>query len=169
MKKIETGVNTLGFKEVKVSDKRLKAGVNTIIETFKKEEMSGKIYNQEKFRQQLLFEGISNDKRTGTDGDWMYESEKDELFIMAEVKQFGKEITLGQKILMKNLVKYMGGPYKTYGFVLWHDTPSDKDIELKDTLVREVYYKDAKGNVAVKSYERKTVSFKDAFDMLKKC
>lgn len=169
MKKRDTGVNTLSFKEVKQSDKRLKEGIEIITQTFKNEDMSGKIYNQEKFRQQLLFEGISNDNRTGTDGDWMYESEKDELFIMAEVKEFGKDITLGQKILMKNLVKYMGGPYKTYGFVLWHNAPSDKDIELKDTLVREVYYKDTKGNVAVKSYERKTIYFKDAFDMLKKC
>jgi hypothetical protein len=129
---------------------------------------AGKIYNEEKFRQQLLFDGISDDRRTGTDGDWLYESKKDGLFIIAEVKEGGKEITKGQEILMKNFVKYMGGVYRTYGFVLWHNSKSSEDILLKDTLVREVYYKDSNGSLRVKDYEDKTVKFKDAFDALKK-
>ena len=34
MKKRDTGVNTLSFKEVKITDKRLKSGVDTIISIF---------------------------------------------------------------------------------------------------------------------------------------
>lgn len=39
MKKIDLGVNTLGFKEVKITDERLKAGVDTIINIFSTEEV----------------------------------------------------------------------------------------------------------------------------------
>lgn len=168
----DLGVNTLAFKEVNISDERLKEGLNKITKIFKKETMeTGKIYNEKKFRQQLLFDGISNDKRTGTDGDWIYESKKDGLFIMAEVKEYGKELSIksGQGILMENLVMNMGGCYKTYGFVLWHNVASSEDILLKDTIVREVYYKDTEGKFKVKTYKGKTIKFKDAFDMLKKC
>jgi len=173
MKSTENGkdiwMGVLDYKEVKLTDERLKKGVDTIINIFKKEDMSaGKIYNEEKFRQQLIFDGISNDKRTGTDGDWLYESKKDGLFIIAEVEESGKEITKGQEILMKNFVKHMGGGYRTYGFVLWHNSKSSEDISLKDTLVREVYYKDSNGSVGVKDYKDKIVKFKDAFDALKR-
>ena len=171
MKKRDTGVNTLSFKEVKITDKRLKGGVDTIIKTFKKEDMNapGKVYNQEKFRQQLLFDGISDDKRTGTDGDWIYESKKDKLFIMAEVKEYGKEVTIGQKILMKNLVENMGGVYRTYGFVLWHKSESSEDILLKDTIVKEVYFKGKDGKVMEANQLEKGITFRQAFDMLKLC
>ena len=167
-------VNTLSFKEVKITDERLKSGVDTIINTFKKEDKDmkkqpGKIYSQEKFRQQLLFDGISDDKRTGTDGDWIYESKKDKLFIMAEVKEYGKEVTIGQKILMKNLVENMGGVYRTYGFVLWHKSESSEDILLKDTIVKEVYFKDKSGKVVEANQLEKGITFRDAFDLLKLC
>ena len=173
MKKKDMGVNTLGFKEVSRTDDRLKDGIDTIIKTFNKEDKdmgtAGKIYNEEKFRQQLLFDGISDDKRTGTDGDWIYESKKDRLFIMAEVKEYGKEVTIGQKILIKNLVENMGGVYRTYGFVLWHKTASDKDILLKDTIVKEVYFKDKSGKVVEANQLEKNILFRDAFDLLKLC
>tara|TARA_R110000787_G_scaffold59458_2_gene134732 strand:+ start:735 stop:1250 length:516 start_codon:yes stop_codon:yes gene_type:complete len=171
MKKTELWTNTLGFEEVKITDKRLKGGVDTIIKTFKKEDMNapGKVYNQEKFRQQLLFDGISDDKRTGTDGDWIYESKKDKLFIMAEVKEYGKEVTIGQKILMKNLVENMGGVYRTYGFVLWHKSESSEDILLKDTIVKEVYFKGKDGKVMEANQLEKGITFRQAFDMLKLC
>ena len=171
MKKTELWTNTLGFEEVKITDERLKGGVDTIIKTFKKEDMNapGKVYNQEKFRQQLLFDGISDDKRTGTDGDWIYESKKDKLFIMAEVKEYGKEVTIGQKILMKNLVENMGGVYRTYGFVLWHKSESSEDILLKDTIVKEVYFKGKDGKVMEANQLEKGITFRQAFDMLKLC
>ena len=172
MKKRDTGVYTLGFEEVKIYDQRLKSGIDTIIKTFKKEDKdmeAGKIYNEEKFRQQLLFDGISDDKRTGTDGDGSYESKKDRLFIMAEVKEYGKDVTIGQKILMQNLVENMGGVYRTYGFVLWHNSKSSEDILLKDTIVKEVYFKDKEGKVVEANQLEKGITFRDAFDLLKLC
>ena len=39
MKKRDTGVNTLGFKEVSRSDKRLKSGLDTIVKIFSTEEV----------------------------------------------------------------------------------------------------------------------------------
>ena len=42
MKKRDTGVNTLGFKEVSRTDKRLKSGLDTIIKVFSTEDKKTK-------------------------------------------------------------------------------------------------------------------------------
>ena len=42
MKKRDTGVNTLGFKEVSRSDKRLKSGLDTIVKIFSTEDKKTK-------------------------------------------------------------------------------------------------------------------------------
>ena len=85
---------------------------------------------------------------------------------MAEVKEYGKPITDGQMYLMKNLVKHMGGPYDTYGYVLWHEVKEDEDIILKDTIVKE-FYAMIDGKLETVDCLSKRITFKEAFDKLK--
>ena len=116
------------------------------------------IYNQKKFRQQILFEGLPqdpNDKRHGTDIDFEFENGK--VWIKAEVKQHGKKITTGQKILFERFARNVKN-YKVYCFVIWHNVPADKDIYIKDCFVAAVFW----GNKWI-DYRAKNKNFKEVF------
>ena len=98
------------------------------------------IINQDKFRQALLFEDLRDDTtdyRTGTDIDFEYEDGK--LWIKAEVKEYGKEITTGQRILFERFVENLSN-YKAFACVLWHGTPPEEDIYIKDCYLVRYYW-----------------------------
>ena len=120
-----------------------------------------KIYNQIKFKQSILFEDLLNDlsdKRTGTDIDYMWEN--GEIYIFVEVKEYGKKIPTGQKILFERLSKDIVYK-KVYCFVLWHNNLDGSDIPLRDCLVAGVYW----GNTWI-DYRYKNVYFKTAFNKI---
>lgn len=91
------------------------------------------IYNQELFRQKVLFKGINayNEKETGTDVDWEFENGK--TWIRCEIKEWGKPLTVGQEILMKRFVKSVSYQ-NVWCFLLWHTAKPNEDIVLANTI-----------------------------------
>ncbi len=121
------------------------------------------IVNQQKFRQALLFEDLRDDptnRKTGTDIDFEYEDGK--VWIKAEVKQMGKKIPKGQKLLFERFADNIGN-YTAVCFVLWHNVPPNEDIKIKDCLVAAYYWNG--GTVREWHDTRdKKMTFKTAFE-----
>ena len=123
------------------------------------------IVNQQKFRQALLFEDLRDDPtnlRTGTDIDFEYEDGR--LWIKAEVKQMGKKIPTGQRILFERFVNNLSN-YTAVCFILWHNVPSDEDIKIKDCLVAG-YYSNVGSARKWHDVRHKKITFKRAFKHL---
>ena len=123
------------------------------------------IKNDEKFRQSLLFEGLRldpKDKRTGTDIDFEYEDGK--IWIKCEVKEYGKNITTGQKILFERFHNNLKN-YKVFCFLLWHKKQPSEDIYIKDCIVSKLYHNNKWINVIDKQGER---TFKEIFNEIAK-
>ena len=119
------------------------------------------IYNETKFKQGILFEDLlddSEDKRTGTDIDYMWEN--GEVYVFAEVKEYGKKIPLGQKIVIERLARDLQNK-KVYGFLLWHYCDENTDILIKDCLVAAIYW-----NNKWIDYRDKLINFKTAFNKI---
>tara|TARA_R100000655_G_scaffold29928_2_gene60483 strand:- start:893 stop:1294 length:402 start_codon:yes stop_codon:yes gene_type:complete len=119
------------------------------------------IYNETKFKQGILFEDLlddSEDKRTGTDIDYMWEN--GEVYVFAEVKEYGKKIPLGQKIVIERLARDLEKK-KVYGFLLWHYCNENTDILIKDCLVAAIYW-----NNKWIDYRDKLINFKTAFNKI---
>ena len=123
------------------------------------------IVNQQKFRQALLFEDLRDDqtnRKTGTDIDFEYEDGR--LWIKAEVKQMGKKIPTGQKLLFERFADNIGN-YTAVCFILWHNAPPSEDIKIKDCLVAAYYW----NRGAVRKWHdvrHKKIPFKTAFKHL---
>lgn len=119
------------------------------------------IYNWQKFKQSIIFKGLrfdGDELRTGTDVDFEYEDGK--VWIRAEVKQYGKDILTGQKILLERFANNMKN-YDVYCFLLWHKQPQNEDVEIKNCIVKKVYY-----NKTWHDKEHEQISFKKAFNKI---
>lgn len=143
--------------------------------------MNGIIINESKFKQGILFRWLREDPkdlRTGTDIDFSYEGKvKDEdgkfirndngqlkrVWLMGEVKEYGKAITRGQEILFENFCNNMKGGYECYALLLWHREDSDKDIYIKDCIVAKLYHNGKWSDVIAKRGE---VTFKEVFNKI---
>ena len=124
---------------------------------------NGEIRNVIKFKQGVLFSGLRddpNDKRTGTDIDFEYEDGK--VWLRVEVKEYGKPITTGQRILFERFCNNLKN-YDVYAFVVWHKSASDEDVYLKDCIVSKIYHK-GKWKDVIKL--RGEVTFKEVFNKL---
>ena len=122
------------------------------------------IVNQQKFRQALLFEDLRDDLtdyRTGTDIDFEYEDGR--LWIKAEVKEYGKEITTGQRILFERFVENLSN-YTAFACVLWHAAAPEEDIYIKDCYLMRYYWKSPQGCKWITP--DKPIPFKKAFKHL---
>ena len=124
---------------------------------------NGVIKNESKFKQGLLFSNLrdnKNDKRTGTDIDFEYEDGK--VWLKVEVKEYGKPITIGQRILFEKFCKNIEN-YDAYGILAWHNSGDDEDIYLKDCIVAKIYHKGKwKDVIALKG----EMTFKEVFNKL---
>ena len=93
----------------------------------------------------LLFDGLQenpNDKRTGTDADFIYEDGN--VFIIGEVKREGTELNTGQQILMERLAERLTGYEKVIPVFCSH--PAIKYGEcvlIADCKVEKYYNKGA--------------------------
>lgn len=125
---------------------------------------NGVIKNESKFKQGLLFSNLrdnKNDKRTGTDIDFEYEDAK--VWLKVEVKEYGKPITIGQKILFERFCDNIQN-YDAYALLVWHNSADDEDIYLKDCIVSKIYHKGKwKDVIALKKRE---ITFKEIFNKL---
>jgi hypothetical protein len=115
----------------------------------------------QKFKQSILFKGLRIDGdefKTGTDIDFEYEDGK--IWIKAEVKEYGKDILTGQRILFERFAKNIK-KYEVYCFLLWKKKPQNEDIYIKDCIVKKVYY-----NKKWHDKEQHQISFKKAFNKI---
>lgn len=129
----------------------------------------GDILNDVKFKQAILFKGINedeDDKKIGTDIDWMYEDGK--LWVVAEIKEYGKELPTGQRILLERFCNNLAN-YKTFILLAWHKAPPNEDIDLKDCIVSKIYYKGIYKNKwkNVIGLKGKELTVKEAFSSFK--
>ncbi|GAP07114.1 hypothetical protein ATHL_01982 [Anaerolinea thermolimosa] len=97
------------------------------------------IYNDTKFRQKLRFPRL-NISTTLTDMDFVIEK-SNILFVFGEVKETGKDLAWGQKILYERVIDAINyNPEKRAIFLqVWHHNPPPDDILLEDTVVVKAY------------------------------
>ena len=89
----------------------------------------------------LLFDGLHvdpNDKRTGTDADFIYED--GEVFIIGEVKREGTPLHKGQRILMERIAERLTGYDKVIPVFCSHPAIEYGDSVLIALSVVEKYY-----------------------------
>jgi hypothetical protein len=63
-----------------------------------------------------------------------------ELFILLEGKLVGKDLPNGQKMAIENLCASINASKMIVAIVFEHDTPIESDVDVKNCLVRAVYY-----------------------------
>ena len=98
--------------------------------------MERKIHNQEKFRQQILFEGLESGKVSYTDIDFIREIDNKYL-IIGDVKSSGQKLPIGQKLTIERLCDK---DWKfSLGVIVEHNVPVTDDVYLKDCSVVEIY------------------------------
>ena len=99
------------------------------------------IYNPKKARQLLLFEDISKDGVGMTDIDGLIEY-KDRALILFEVKYRGKEVPVGQRLVLERMVNNASKAGKlAIAVVAEHEVEDpDKPVMMRTCNVREIYY-----------------------------
>ena len=122
--------------------------------------MDRTINNQKRFKQQLLFEGTERGNICFTDVDFIQEIDNHS-FIIGECKVKNNPLTQGQKWIIERLCDKPNWT-RFVGVVVEHDVPTDRDVRLTDTIVREVY----KGNKIWDNVLDKKKTFKDFYDHL---
>lgn len=93
------------------------------------------ILNNEKFKRPIYFEGLTIGNKTGSDVDYLYEDKGH--FLIAELKEEGKELPTGQRLLIENLVTKNTYPFSV-GLVLWHEPELNK-IYIKDCDIHKMF------------------------------
>lgn len=63
-----------------------------------------------------------------------------ELFILLEGKLVDKDLPMGQKIAIEHLCAAMSPPKMIVAIVFEHETPTENDVDVKNCLVRALYY-----------------------------
>lgn len=99
------------------------------------------IYNPKKARQLLLFEDISKDGVGMTDIDGLIEY-KDRALILFEVKYRGKEVPIGQRLVLERMVNNASKAGKlAIAVVAEHEVEDpDEPVMMRNCNVRELYY-----------------------------
>ena len=109
------------------------------------------IYNKARFYQKVVFAGMDN-KLAGTDIDYVCDI-KGKAMVYAELKANNTKITVGQEIMMKNIVKSSKIP--CLFIMATHKTPTThKDIVFSEAKVAFVYH-NLHGDLLVKSETNK--------------
>ena len=114
--------------------------------------MIRKIYNQKRFKQPLLFEGLESGKVSYTDVDFIREIDNKYL-IIGEVKTRGTVVPIGQRLLIERLCDKNWK--EAVAVIVEHTVPVEEGIQLKDTLVREYRFANKEWTV-IKTDEQKT-------------
>ena len=99
------------------------------------------VFNPQRAKQLLLFEGVSSDGLGMTDIDGLIEY-KDRALIFYEIKGSGKAVPMGQRLALQRLVKDADRAGKlAIAVVAEHGVEdAEKPVFVKDCKVREIYY-----------------------------
>ena len=98
------------------------------------------IYNSNKVKQSIDFTNIQWGKIHPSDIDAVLEF-NNELLILIEVKQKGKEIPTGQRLMLERICDSWHTK-KALVLLVWHDFKNEKiDIPLDECIIEKVYFK----------------------------
>lgn len=107
--------------------------------------MSSLVKHEQRFKQPVLFDGLFGKevKTTGSDIDWIWESTKEGVFVVAEVKAYGKPLSVGQDILLRRMVDSAidSGLYKKgVALLLWHKIEdANEPVLIRDCMIASTY------------------------------
>ena len=102
--------------------------------------MSTLVKNFEKLSRPIIFDGLKSRTCSLTDIDGVLEY-YNKYLILTEVKEAGKDITIGQKIVNTRIVDAWNkaGEDKVGVVILTHHNPTDSTIILANTTISKVY------------------------------
>jgi hypothetical protein len=109
------------------------------------------IHNHDKFNQKIDFSSFGTKSTTDIDAIHDFNGK---LWMVLEAKTVGSDITLGQHILLQNLVKSLGATRPTFAVVAHHDVKASEAITGNNLSVSTVYSSGPRvaGNVTVYEY-----------------
>lgn len=101
----------------------------------------GKVNFPGAFGQQLLFEGCRWGNCTPSDIDACIEFDG-RLFLFIEVKQWGMEPPVGQRLMLEHIVQatLQKPGVSAFALLAWHNTPAPEPIRLEDCIVASYYH-----------------------------
>jgi hypothetical protein len=105
------------------------------------DENRGKIKYPDRYKQLISYEGLERHRHiTPTDLDGIIDY-RGNAFIIIECKLEYKEIDLGQKMAIENLINSLSEAGKmAICYIIRHNLPSEKIIIAKDCLVSDSYF-----------------------------
>lgn len=118
--------------------------------------MSTLVKNMEKLQRPIIFDGLKSGNISPTDIDSVIEL-WNKFLILFEVKELGKDITIGQKITTTRIIDSWNLDKNKTGIVIFaQHNPEDKEILLAECKVNKIYmdgeWKSINKNVDVKSF-----------------
>jgi hypothetical protein len=121
----------------------------------KKQKMSQSLVkNMSKLSRPIIFDGFTP-KFQLTDIDFVWEL-KNKFLILGEVKEFGKDITIGQAITTTRIVDAWNSDPNKIGIIIFaQHHPDVTEIQLADCIVNKIYdgsWKELKQSVTVSKF-----------------
>jgi hypothetical protein len=104
--------------------------------------MEDLIKYRKRFNQPIVFNGLQDGVISPTDIDFCFEVDNKYLLI-GEVKMKGKNITIGQKLVLQRIVDSWtksGQGKLAIAYFVTHNTNASDDVVLADTDVESIYF-----------------------------
>lgn len=107
------------------------------------------IVNREKAKQLLAFDGMQYGRCRPTDIDFSFDV-GGKVFVFGEVKTYGKDLTVGQRLHLQFLCDALAaGGKQAIALFATHSTPNaDHDVRVAECDVKKVYFGGSKGKWA---------------------
>lgn len=118
------------------------------------------VRNLEKLTRPIIFNGLKSRTCSPTDMDWLLEY-YGKFLLIGEVKELGKDITVGQSITTTRICDAWNKIPGNIGIVIFSQhNPEDKLIMLADSIINKVYISGKwvdmlKKNITVKEFLNK--------------
>lgn len=97
------------------------------------------VQNLEKLERPIIFDGLTSKMCYPTDIDAVIEL-YNKYLIITEVKELGKDITVGQSLTTTRIIDAWNSDKNKLGMVVFtQHNPEDTEILLKNTIVKKVY------------------------------
>jgi hypothetical protein len=116
--------------------------------------MKSLVKNLEKMQRPIIFDGLkSGFQLTDIDFTWEY---KNKFLILGEIKEFGKDITIGQQITTTRIINSWNNSPEKIGIIIFAQHQPDIDkILLADCIVKKIYdgqWRELKKEISVKQF-----------------
>lgn len=114
------------------------------------------VKNREKLERPIIYDGLLSGKISPTDIDACFEL-FNKFLILFEIKEQGKDITIGQKITTTRIIDAWNSDPNKLGIIIFaQHNPQDNEIMLKDCIVNKIYmngeWKNLSKKVDVKTF-----------------